>query len=282
MKNYRFNPIYIPLFIKETFTDLIKRDEGYHKISLDLGISSSEVYFDGKYVKIDGRDYDLNNILSSIQSGYIYGLMRDRIIKLALYRGGLFYKLYPISPVDAPTLEISGIRMHRVVDTKPWLDAYEKVKFLKISEGERVLDICTGLGYTAIHAFRMGGEVTSIEKDENVIEMARYNPYSRDLSKIELVIEDAYEVLPSFSSGEFDVIIHDPPRLSRAGSLYSEDFYEMMYRILRKGGRLFHYTGRVGYRRRGIDIARGVAERLRRVGFKARLIRGLMGVYAYI
>ena len=36
-----------------------------------------------------------------------------------------FYKLYPTS--DAPTAEISGVRMHRVQERTPWQDTQDKM-----------------------------------------------------------------------------------------------------------------------------------------------------------
>ena len=41
-----------------------------------------------------------------------------------------------------------------------------------------------------------------------------------------------------------DAILHDPPRFGIAGELYSQGFYyEQLARILKRRGRLFHYTG---------------------------------------
>lgn len=37
--------------------------------------------------------------------------------------------------------------------------------------------------------------------------------------------------------------MHNPPRFSIAGELYGLDFYRALYRVLRRDGKLFHYTG---------------------------------------
>ena len=65
-------------------------------------------------------------------------------------------------------------------------------------------------------------------------------------------------------------MLHDPPRFALAGELYSLSFYTELARVLRRGGRLFHYTGAPNSRSRGRDLAAEVATRLRAAGFEAR------------
>lgn len=177
-------------------------------------------------------------------------------------------------------MEISGIKMHRIVGTDPWSDARAKIKILKIKRDEKVLDICTGLGYTAINAYKFSNDVLSIEIDDNVLEIASYNPWSKDLEKIKILLGNAYDHISYFEDNMFDVIIHDPPRLSCAGELYSKTFYENIYRILKPCGRLLHYTGKTGYKRRGLNIMGSVASRLKEVGFRAWIKKDLYGIYA--
>ena len=50
-----------------------------------------------------------------------------------------------------------------------------------IRPGARILDICTGLGYTSIAAYRRGAQVTTIELDPMMTRMCQMNPHSRDL-----------------------------------------------------------------------------------------------------
>jgi uncharacterized protein len=80
-------------------------------------------------------------------------------------------------------------------------------------------------------------------------------------------------------SGFFDWVIHDPPRLTHAGNLYSEEFYAKLYGAMTGGGRLFHYTGEPRSRYRGVDLQKGVRRRLRAAGFRgAEYHPGVMGV----
>ena len=60
----------------------------------------------------------------------------------------------------------------------------------------------------------------------------------------------------------FDAALHDPPRFGIAGELYSQVFYDHLARVLRRGGRLFHYTGAPNRLTSGRDVPREVARRL--------------------
>jgi predicted methyltransferase len=151
--------------------------------------------------------------------------------------------LYPT--LSAPTMLVSGVPMHRIKDTDPWRDTLAKVKTIAPLTG-RVLDTATGLGYTAILAAETAVEVVTIELDPAGLEIARANPWSRELferANIRQLIGDAAEIVPTLETASFARIIHDPPQLSLAGDLYSEDFYRELRRILARGGRLFHYIG---------------------------------------
>ncbi|MBS7607021.1 methyltransferase domain-containing protein [Candidatus Bathyarchaeota archaeon] len=179
-----------------------------------------------------------------------------------------FYRLVRTS--TWPYLEISGIRMHRADTIDPKTDAVMKVRALGKIYGI-VLDCCTGLGYTAILAARVKSvrKVITIEKDENVIFIARQNSFSRDLfenEKIELIVGDAFYEVAKFKDKCFNFIIHDPPTISIAPELYSLEFYRQLYRILKDGGRMVHYVGRPGIRR-GKRYLKGIIKRLRMAGF---------------
>lgn len=193
----------------------------------------------------------------------------------------LVYKLIPTEDYNA--LMIDGILMHRIKGTTPKKDAELKVKILGI-KGGKVLDICTGLGYTAIEAAKFADEVITIENDENVIEMQKINEFSKELfenKKIKQIIGDAVEIIKNFENEIFDYIIHDPPRFSRAGKLYSKEFYKELYRVLKYNGKIFHYVGEPGKRYRKKDIMKGVANRMRDVGFKVEIVNELEGIIGY-
>lgn len=253
------------------------------KVSLDLGISKGEVLLKDDAV-VFGREEvaveELRKVAADERS--LYAVVDGGLVKLWAERKGHLYKLVRVGAYTAPTLEIDGIHMHRISSITPWRDSVQKVKLARVGRGDVVLDVCTGLGYTAELAARRARYVLTVEKDEVVLGLAEYNPWSKWLEseKIDVVLGDAAEVIWRLPEESFTRIIHDPPRLSIAGELYGLEFYQGLYRVLASGGLLVHYTGAPG-RRRGKDVARGVAERLRRAGFEAKLVRELYAVVAY-
>jgi predicted methyltransferase len=184
---------------------------------------------------------------------------------------------------QTPTMLIAGFTMHRIVDIDPMQDTRKKIATITPVVG-RVLDTATGLGYTAIAAAKTAERVVTIELDPGAQEMARLNPWSRGLfenPKIQQLMGDAYEVVPTFGDEGFDRIIHDPPVFSLAGELYSGVFYRELYRILKRGGRLFHYIGNLDSKSSG-TVVRGALKRLQEAGF-TRVVRRqeAFGVVAY-
>jgi len=180
-----------------------------------------------------------------------------------------FYKL--VKTKTWPTLEISGIHMHRIKEVDPKTDSELKLKVLGKVYG-KVLDTCTGLGYTAILAAKQKDveKVFTFEKDENVIYIARKNPFSKELftnKKIELKIADTFFEIKKIPDEFFDFIIHDPPRISLAPELYSLEFYKELFRVLKLGGKIFHYIGKPGIKS-GKNYLRGIVKRLKLAGFK--------------
>ncbi len=173
----------------------------------------------------------------------------------------------------APTMLVSGTPMHRIKDTDPWQDTLKKIATVAPLTG-RVLDTATGLGYTAIEAAKTADEVVTIELDPAGLEVARLNPWSRPLftrSNIRQLIGDAAELVPTFASDSFNRILHDPPMISLAGDLYSEEFYRELRRVLRRGGKLFHYIGDP-HSPSGSRTTSGVIRRLQSAGF-SRVVR---------
>ncbi len=180
---------------------------------------------------------------------------------------GMLRSLMPTS--GAPTMLVAGFSMHRIKRTEPWADTQAKARAIAPITG-RTLDTTTGLGYTAILAARSATEVVTIELDPTGLEIARANPWSHELfdrPNIQRVIGDAFEVVAEQPESTFDRIIHDPPYMTLAGELYSEEMYRRLFRVLRKGGRLFHYIGDP-QSASGARTTAGVMRRMEAAGFQ--------------
>ena len=180
---------------------------------------------------------------------------------------GWVRSLFPTE--DAPTTLVAGFPMHRIRGTTPLADTCAKVQALGRPRG-RVLDTATGLGYTAIALAEAGAQVVTVELDPAAIALARRNPWSVALfenDNIQTVIGDVAVLAAAFAAGVFSAVLHDPPTRQLAGALYSRSFYAEMRRVLKPGGRLFHYAGdpRSG---QGAKITAGVSRRLREAGFR--------------
>jgi predicted methyltransferase len=146
------------------------------------------------------------------------------------------------------------------------------------------LDTSTGLGYTAIETAKTAESVVTVEVDPAVLKICRYNPWSRALfenPRIRQQIGDVFDEITSFETGVFSRIVHDPPTISLAGHLYSEEFYKQLFRVLRPGGRLFHYIGDLKSRS-GTRTMHGVVRRLKDASFPRVVSESqAFGVVAY-
>lgn len=240
------------------------------RTSLDLNRSHCDVTLDAGGITLpDGRRiaWSIIEQVAASESGcYRIG---DDAEKIQTYSEttGRHYSLYP-TPL-APAMLVSGLPMHRIKDTDPYHDTLAKIKAAALIRG-RVLDTCTGLGYTAIEATKVADEVITVELDPAAQEIARLNPWSQalfDNPKIVRIIGDSYDEVQRFDDAYFSRIIHDPPTFALAGDLYSADFYVELFRILQPGGKLFHYIGDLDSTS-GNRTARGVVERLKRAGFQ--------------
>lgn len=103
----------------------------------------------------------------------------------------------------------------------------------KAVNAKRVLEVGTAIAYsTSIFAFAMGkeGHVTTIERNEQMIDIAKENIKKNNLEdQIKIIQDDAQEVL-KYLDGEFDIIF-----LDGAKGQYN-DFLDNCLRLLKVGG----------------------------------------------
>jgi hypothetical protein len=238
--------------------------------SLDLGRTQTEVDVASDGVRFPDGETMAWDVVEGINAAQniCFEVVAGQARKVQVF-SALTNRLYSLMPTArAPTMLISGIPMHRIKGTDPQRDTLEKVKAVKPVAG-RVLDTATGLGYTAIEVARTADSVVTVELDPAALQVARVNPWSQALFENPVItqrIGDSYDVVEEFDDETFTRIVHDPPVFSLAGHLYSGAFYAELYRVLERGGRLFHYVGDPESKS-GRNTTRGVMRRLQDAGF---------------
>jgi predicted methyltransferase len=239
------------------------------EVSLDLGLTKTRLRLSGEGFYLDGRLIHVGRLHRKDDSCYVVvdGVLRK--VQFFSEESKTLYKLVPTS--YRPILQFSGTSMH-------------KMPFVERVRGDRlcgrVLDAGTGLGYTAIAAAESADEVITVEADKTVVEIAKLNPYSRDLfgkGNITLVVGDVVDEIKKFGDSCFDCIIFDAGTPKSSGEFFSLGNYGQAYRVLKRGGRLYHYLPRhhVKHER---DFGAEVLKRIREAGF-TKTERNVSGSY---
>ncbi len=233
--------------------------------SLDLGRSLARVAVGPGGWTWQGRTYPF---LDACKDRTIYHWADGAFQPVARY-GGALIKLVPTS-WGPPTFEIDGIKMLPTAQVSPWEDAGRKVALVQ-PRGKQILDCCGGLGYFAAWCQAGGAKsILSFEKNADVLWLRGLNPWSPPAGgALALEHGDVVERIAALPEASFDAILHDPPRFGIAGELYSQPFYDQLARVLRRKGKLFHYTGSPNKLTSGRDLPREVMRRLQRAGFAA-------------
>jgi len=251
----------------------------------DIKALYNKVDSQGSYVDVD---FGTRRVKAEIRNGYIilggrypvdlkrrlkdnlcYLLKKDGPLPIAFFSSSTnrFYKLIPTR--DWPSVAIGSVPMHRIKGISPKEDTENKIKL--INPKGMVLDTCMGLGYTAIMASLVSRKVYTFELDENIYFIARLNPLSQVLFERDnnIVVRkgDISRLIRKFKDGFFDCIIHDPPTFKLAPVLYSQKFYRELQRVLKIGGRFFHYTPLYGIKR-GQFFPAKIKKNLAETGFK--------------
>ncbi|MEO8954784.1 MAG: class I SAM-dependent methyltransferase [Ktedonobacteraceae bacterium] len=278
-------PIILSYVQAEQLLAAYKKGPQSVEVSPDLGLSVITVQVNGDGVLFSsGEQVNWHNIEKIKKASSNCFVIADDGIKSIQVFSEDTNRVCSLLPTRrTPSMLIAGFTMHRIVDTDPMEDTLKKIATLTPITG-RVLDTATGLGYTAIEAAKTAEQVITIELDPGAQQIARLNPWSQalfDNPKIQQVMGDAFEVVPTFADESFSRIVHDPPVFSLAGELYSGVFYQQLFRVLKRGGRLFHYIGDLNSKSSG-TVTRGVLKRLQEAGF-VRVVRRpeAYGVVAY-
>ncbi|HZR34463.1 MAG TPA: SAM-dependent methyltransferase [Nevskia sp.] len=259
------------LTLREHAALLAAREAGAAAVecSLDLGRSRVAVTTDASGWSWNGQRYPYPE---TCKDRTIYWWSGAAFEPAARFTTSLI-KLVP-TDWGPPTFEIDGIKMLPTEHVSPYADAERKVALVQ-PRGKVILDTCGGLGYFAACCLRAGAaQVRSFEKNPDVIWLRGLNPWSPDPDGAEaaaggftLTPGDIVERIRDIAERSIDAVLHDPPRFGIAGELYSQSFYDQLARVLRPGGRLFHYTGSPNKLTSRRDLPREVIGRLQRAGF---------------
>ncbi|URX61634.1 SAM-dependent methyltransferase [Luteibacter anthropi] len=271
-----------PLLTSDTATALLAaRDAGETTWtgSLDLGRGTGVATLAADAWHWHDKSYPYPEGLKDRTIYYWDGEGYDRAARFS----GSLIKLVP-TEWGVPTFEIDGIKMLPTSKESPLDDARRKVALVQPS-GKVVLDTCGGMGYFATCCLDAGAaRIISFEKNPDVMWLRTINPWSPDPDaassggRLHFSNADVSEAIRALPDASVDAVLHDPPRFGIAGELYAQSFYDQIARVLRRGGRLFHYTGSPNKLTSGRDVPREVAKRLEKSGFKAE--PALDGVYA--
>jgi len=235
--------------------------------SLDLGRSQTTVEVDAQGWTWQGRRFPY---LETCKERTVYHWTGAAFEPVARYSGALI-KLVP-TEWGPPTFEIDGIKMLPTAQVSPYADAERKVGLIR-PQGKTILDTCGGLGYFAACCLQgKARQVLSFEKNADVLWLRSLNPWSPvEGGSLTLTHGDITQHIAALPDASMDAVLHDPPRFGIAGELYSQVFYDQLARVLKRRGRLFHYTGAPNKLTSGRDVPSEVAQRLRRAGFTTGL-----------
>jgi len=231
---------------------------------LDLGTLETEVALQETFAVIEGYKipFDLN-----IKENFCYNIDAGKLKPVSIFsdKTNIYYKLVPTE--DWPTVTLSSCPMHKITLSTPKKDTECKIK--PLNPRGIVLDTCFGLGYTSILASLRADKVYAFEKDENILEIAKINPFSRpafENSKIVVSKGDISHGIKQFKNSFFHCVIHDPPTLKLAPELYQNEFYNEIYRVLKENGKLYHYVPMPGISK-GKDFSKVIEYKLKEAGF---------------
>lgn len=235
--------------------------------SLDLDRSTTGVTVDESGWEWQGQRYPH---LAKCKERTVYHWVGGEFAPISRYTTALI-KLVP-TPWGPPTFEIDGIKMLPSEKVSPYADAQSKVRLIE-PRGKVVLDTCGGLGYFAAWCVAGGAtRILSYEKNPDVIWLRSLNPWSPPAGDALTLTEgDVVEKILGLPEQSVDAVLHDPPRFGIAGELYSQAFYDQLARVMRRGGKMFHYTGTPNKLTTGRDVPNEVAARLKRSGFRTQL-----------
>jgi predicted methyltransferase len=257
----------LTLKVHDALRAAVRDAESFVVCSMDLDRTTTTVAVDRAGWRWQGERFEW---LQRCKPRTIYYRQAGSFEPVARF-GESLVKLVP-THWGPPTFEIDGIKMLPSARVSPYSDAERKVRLIQ-PRGKVILDTCGGLGYFAAWCLQgKAKQVLSYEKNPDVFWLRTVNPWSPVAGgPLSLNAGDVVDEITRLASNSVDAILHDPPRFGTAGELYSQAFYEQLARVIKRKGRMFHYTGTPNKLTSGRDVPKEVAKRLRLAGFVTEL-----------
>ncbi len=257
----------VPVITKQT-ADAIATASEKAVVSLDLGKTQATLLVKDNHIIIGDQKIS-QDLFKNLKDNFLYAIEDNQVKRIAFFAEDtqLYYKLVPTT--DWPTFTLSSTPMHRSTHISPKEDIKRKIRLVSPVVG-KVLDTCCGAGYTAIMAAQHATVVHTFEKDQYVLRLAEYNPFSQELftnKTIHLHQKDVADGITTFKNNFFDRVIHDPPTFTRAPELYHPHFYAGLYRVLRPKGILYHYAP-LPDKTKGKQFYLSIIRNLKKAGFR--------------
>jgi len=101
---------------------------------------------------------------------------------------------------------------------------------IKLANVKEVLEIGTAIGYSAINMAKLGANVTTIERDSNMYDLAIKNIENSKLNNINVIFGDALEQFDVLKDKRFDLIFID------AAKGQYKKFFEIYVPLLNEHG----------------------------------------------
>ena len=142
-----------------------------------------------------------------------------------LEQGKGWYPLPGETPPARAVTEICENGVYYAVDVENgqktgfFLDQkYNRRAAARLAKGRRVLDCFTHTGSFALNAALGGAEhVTAVDVSESAVAMAEANARRNGLTdRMDFLVADVFELLPTLKKGDYDFIILDPPAFTKS------------------------------------------------------------------
>jgi len=231
-------------------------------ISLDLGLTTITLSIDhGLVIAPDGTEFAMPSLKRDEKTCFLY---QDGEFKRIRFTGDETGQVYELAETAGrPMLKVSATPFHKW----DFIKRIEEDAARGLIKGT-VLDVGTGLGYTAIAAAKTAKRVITVEHDPHIIQLQTINPWSHPLvaENIEQIDGDVCDYIETVEPGSFDTIILDGGTPRSSGYFFSQRNYDGMRQALKRGGTLYHYLPDHGVQH-GRDFPGEVISRIKKAGF---------------